>query len=683
MVAFEQLESRTLLAAEPAVLVNYLETSWLVDDPGFGGTRTTAAQTRLQPMMQTRITGDLTSGDVDMFLLDLVKGQYLSTGVSLGNTQLTLYDADAQVVARMNGPAALRQVPASGRYYLRLSDTLRNGTRRSYTLDIRPIGLNTSQADPELLQTDATGVYAIRDGSSLHIAGPTGHGFTLIGNWKQTSSGSGATSQTTFSASGTVKLRSIVGDIPIPIPAPASVRITTAPGAWGKYFGEIQSIDLGLQFRPMDLAAPFGRAWGMVFNNDIGGVNHNGGGFGVKLGGDPLLKDTGLPLNPTVPYLFYTDNKGFRANFGGIDANVAGSFGYAVVIDPGDSFFLGAKGVPVLGDVGFGVSAKGLIPFTPNAMPTGWNGGLFGNVFLKSGLDISAFNPAIPMNIDGDIVVDLDANNDGKRLGGLNQNISRMLANGLTVQSLGSTVDRVFGDLAIGVNGKASVGYEKSGFELSVPVGEGSLIYSGTRRATFVRGRSVNPFAGTPLEVFKPKTSIDIDGYAYRNGMIRLAASGTYNPWLYTMNASVVLDNTGVRASGTMKALGTNVRVNGSVLPSGRFTLTGDARVGLGPLSGTGRFTLRNTGSSVRLAASLSSRLSTTIAGVQVGGSVSASMSIGVNSRGLTYSGSGSASLFVGQISIGPSFSISNNQLAIGIDARPVLEAMVRVPLPA
>ena len=142
-------------------------------------------------------------------------------------------------------------------------------------------------------------------------------------------------------------------------------------------------------------------------------------------------------------------------------------------MDPADSFYIGAKGVPVVGDVGFGMSSQGLIPFSPNAKPSAFSDDLFGNVFIKAGLDISAFHPLIPLNVEGDIVIDLDANNDGRLLGGLKTNVSRMIARGFTTHALGTALERVFGDIAIGVNGKVNVGYEKAGFELSVPVGEG------------------------------------------------------------------------------------------------------------------------------------------------------------------------------------------------------------------
>lgn len=680
---FEKLETRTLLAADPVVLTNYLETSWRLDDPGFGNTRDTALNVNLSGMMQTRITGDLTGGDVDMFRVELAKGQYLNTKLDLGATRLTVYDAAGTLATKLVQADALWQVPRSGTYYLRLSDSTGAG-KRAYNLDLRPIGLKQGTPDPKLLQSESEGLYAIRDGSSLHIAGPTGHGFSLTGTWTQKTSGTGDATQTTYTATGLLKLRSVVGEIPIPIPAGATVRITTAPHKWGKYFGEIESMDLGIKIGPTDFSTPFGRTWGLVFKNDVAGLNHGGGGWGIRLGSDPLLKSTDLPLNPDVPYLFYTDTRGFFANFGGINANVKNSVGFSVVVDPSDSFFIGAKGVPVVGDVAFAVSTRGLIPFTPNATPSAWTGEqMFGNVYIKAGLDISAIAPQVPVNIDGDVVIDLDANNDGKFLGGLKSNISRMLATGFTPEALGSSVGRVVGDINIGVNGRVNLGWENSVFELSVPVAEGSLIYSASKQGIFARGRSVNPFDGTPLEVFKPRTAIDIDAYINRTGAFRLTGSGSYNPGLYTMNGSVVVDNAGARASGTMRALGTNVRVTGSVLSDGRFSLTGNANVNLGPLSGRGNFTLRNTGSAVSFGAGMNSTLATTISGVSVGGSVSANIAIGVNSRGLNYSGSGSANLFVGAISIGPSVSISNRQLAIRIQATPIIDEWLRIPLPA
>jgi hypothetical protein len=680
---FEALETRKLMAAEPVGLGNYLENSWRVDDPGFGGTRGSAMRADVSPMMRTRITGDLTASDVDMFRVGLAKGQFLNTKLDLTGTRLTVYDAAGKLAAKMARADELWQVPASGDYYLRLSDTTGAG-KRAYNLDIRPIGLNLGKPDPRVLQSDATGVYVVRDGTSLHIAGPTGHGFSLIGDWNQKTTGSGISIQTTYSAGGIVKVRSIVGDIPIPVPSPASIRITTEPGQWGRYFGEIESIDLGTQLGPMDFATPFGRSWGMVFNNSLAGANLGGGGWGIRLGSDTLLRDTDLPLSPAVPYLFYTDQKGFTGNFGGINVNAVGSFGYSVVVDPADSFFIGAKGVPVVGDVAFGVSRYGLIPFTPNATPSGFTGEeMFGNVYIKAGLDISAIAPQYPVSIDGDIVIDLDANNDDKFLGGLKTNISKMLANGFTPEAMGNTAGRVFGDVSIGVNGRVNVGWEKGIFELSVPVGEGTLIYSATKQGIFARGRSVNPFDGTPLEIFKPRNTINIDAAVYRSGTFRLAADGTYNPGFYTMNGSIVVDNNGARASGTMRALGTNVRVYGSVQGDGRFSLTGKANVNLGPLSGNANFSLVNTNRAVNFGASFNAKAAITVVGVEIGGKVDAKLAFGVNSRGITYSGSGSAVLFAGPVSVGPIIGISNNNLAIGVDLGLLGKPTVNIPLPA
>jgi len=676
---FEALETRKLLAADPVGLTNYVENSFQLDDPGFGGGRSSAQRVDVSPMMRTRITGDLTASDVDMFRVGLAKGQYLNTKLDLAGTRLTVYDARGRLAAKMARSDALWQVPASGDYYLRLSDTTGEG-RRAYNLDIQPIGLNSDKADAKLLQSGSSAMYAFRDGSALHIAGPTGHGFTLSGNWTQKNASTG----TTYTGTGVLTLRTVVGDVEVAVPAGASVKIITAPDTWGRYFGQITSMDLGFKLGPMDLAAPFGRIWGMVFKNDVAGANLGGGGWGIRLGSDPRLKDTDLPLNPDVPYLYYTDTRGFFANFGGINANVKESFGYSVVVDPADSFYLAAKGVPVIGDVAFGVSRDGLIPFAPNAIPTAFTGEeMFGNVYIKAGLDISAIAPQVPVNIDGDIVIDLDANDDDKFLGGLKTNISNMLESGFTPEAMGSTAARVLGDINIGVNGRVNVGWERGIFELSVPVGEGSLIYSAAKQGSFARGRSVNPFDGTPLEIFKPRRSIDIDAAIYRSGTFRLAANGSYNPGLYTMNGSLVVDNNGARASGTMRALGTNARVYGTVQGDGRFSLTGNASVNLGPLSGRANFSLINTNRAVNFGAAFNARAAFTVLNVGIGGSVDARLAFGVNSRGITYSGSGSAALFAGPVSVGPVISISSNNLAIGVDLGILGRPTVNIPLPA
>jgi hypothetical protein len=152
---------------------------------------------------------------------------------------------------------------------------------------------------------------------------------------------------------------------------------------------------------------------------------------------------------------------------------------------------------------------------------------------------------------------------------------------------------------------------------------------------------------------------------------------------LYTLDAQVTLDHRGVRAAGTLKALGANVRVTGNVNPNGTFNLTGSARASLGPISGNAGFSFVNTGSRVALSAALSAGVSTHVLGVKVGGSIAANVAIAATSAGLSYSARGSSKLFVGPVTIGPEVRISNRELAIRLDARPVLDHWLKVPLPA
>ena len=686
---YETLERRTLFSADPAVLMNLTEASLGGDNPDFGGSRGTAVRVPLTAMMQTRVAGQLSdASDVDMLRVDLNAGQFFGAsldGVEDGEVKMTMYDARARRVKATSAGELFYRVPRSGRYYVRLSNMDSDAPRHDYTLDLRPIGLSAEKSDPKLLQANADGMYAVRNGRELHITGPTGHGFTLLSDWRQQTTSDDEGIGSVYTAANSLTLRSIVGDVTLPVPKGTFVRITTELGQYGRHFGEIESIDFGIKLGPMELAKPFGNLWGSSFDNSAAGFNLNAGGWGIALGSDPLLKTTDLPLSPNVPYLFYTDNRGFTANFGGLDVNVKGSVGYSVVVDPADAFFLGAKGVPVVGDVAFGMSSAGVIPFTPSAPPAGLSGKIFGNVYIKGGLDISAIAPTIPVNVEGDVFIDVDANNDGKNFGGYKANVSRLLAAGFGRGSALTPAEtaRVFGDIDIGVNGGASVGYEKGAWELSVPVAEGTFVYSGTRQGLFARGRSVNPLAGTPLAVLGSRGSLDIDAQVYRSGTFRVAATGTYRPGPFTVNGSLVVDNAGARLRGTAGALGTRVMLSGSVLPDGRFTLSGRANVNLGPLRGSGSFTLRNTNRAVTFGAAFNARLATHVLGVEVGGRVNANLSFRATNRGLTYSGRGSAALFAGSISVGPHVAISNRNLAIGIDLGLLGKPTINVPLPA
>jgi hypothetical protein len=699
-INFESLEARQLFAANLTAGSGLIENSWRLNDPGFGNTRSTAAVVEVTPMLNSRVIGNLSdSNDVDMFKVRLTKGHYLTADVDSTTAtrptdmKLTIYDSKGKRVAANNNavdpetgeytsdPNLIYRVRKSGAYYLRLSNTKSYITGlQNYELNVRPVGLNTGNVSHELLQNDSGAMSAILNGKNLSVSGPTGHGFMLQGNWKKQVTGSGADAVATYSVTGKVVMRTLAGKVSMHVPRPMSLSITTQPNVFARQFGEVASIDWNADLGIAKIAKSFNRGFGLK----MGGLSvmPPQRAWGLKLGSDPLLQNTSLPVNPAVPYLYLIDNKSLDISFGGMSASPSQGYSAAFIVDPADSLFISAK-ANGLAEFAVGLSHDGLIPFTANTTPAGYTGEVYGHVFSKAGLDISAINPAVPLSVNGDITIDLDANDDGKTFGGLNRNTSELLAGGFSAKSLGKDVDRVFSDVDIAVNGEVEVGYEKAGFGLSVPVGEASVIYAGTRGALFARGGSVNPFQDTPLEVFGSRNRIDINAYVNRSGTFKINANGTYQPLFYRIDGDITLDNNGVRAAGTMKALGANVRVTGNINSNGTFNLTGKARAALGPISGDANFRFVNTGSRVSMSAALDARLATKVLGVDVGGSIAANVAIGATGSGLTYSARGSAKLFVGPVTIGPEVQISNRELAIRLDARPVLDHWLRVPLPA
>jgi hypothetical protein len=685
MTTMETLEGRQMLAAtKPVELSTCFENGWRVGDPGFGDTIRTASKLEISPMMRTVVQGDFSNGkDVDMFAIELSRGQVLIADGDGAN--MALRRGDGRLVTRSGSSLAYR-ARTSEVHYLQTWGDKSATTTRAYTLNVQPIGLNTGRPGPENLDAKG-GLYAFRDGRALSISGPSGHGFMLLGNWKHEVVNDGFGARSTYSATGNVMLDTAVGAVTLPIPNGLKLTVNTDSRQYGQHYGEVTSIDWTAQLGIVELSRPFGRSFGLSLANNFAGASVNARGWGVRLGGDPLLKNTGLPLNPAVPYLFYSDYRGFESSFGGVNLSLGGSAGASVVVDPVDSFFIGAKGVPVVGDVGFGLSYNGLIPFEPNATPKDWSGDVFGNVFIKAGLDIGDINPAIPVRIDGDIVIDLDANNDGKNLGGIKSNVSKLVSEGFSAASLGRAAARVFSDIAIAANGQVSVGFDKAGFELSVPVGESSLILSGPRAALFTRGRTAEPFRDTPLSFLKAplNSTYDIDGYLDLKGKFRLTLSGQTNVFDYRLGGSTLtLDNSGMRLASSIRALGATAALNGNISSNGGFTLTGSANANLANvIKGKASFTLSGGRGGASLRASLSGKVGTNIGSVFVGGSASASLQLSANKNGsLSYAGNARVSLGVGPVAIAPEVSITPNQLGFRVYVLGIVDHWITLNLP-
>lgn len=183
--------------------------------------------------------------------------------------------------------------------------------------EFRPIALSSttdSQLDPNHNAADAAalsytgGLYVFLDptGHYLSLAGPTGRGFRMMGNWRPSADIGGAVSNT---ATGKVTVMSSEGQVPLWLPPGGSFVVSTTGNSSGLY-GQVNTTGetafnvnldafngslqkLGLS--ESNLTTP-GSSWGIGLGADVGTAFSNAG--------------TGLaaPVNTAVPYIYYAGN---------------------------------------------------------------------------------------------------------------------------------------------------------------------------------------------------------------------------------------------------------------------------------------------------------------------------------------------------------------------------------------
>jgi hypothetical protein len=571
----ESLEDRTLMTAQPFVLGTVQEAT------DFGATTSAAKAVSLAAMQQTQVKGNLSNAsDVDMFRVDLRKGQIftaqaqLSASASLtspakgtAHAMLSLLNSQGSVVVASGVKEQLVcRVDQDGVYYVKLTRDDAKGatasTRRLYELDLRPIGLDNANTDPNLLRKNVSGAmaeYVWLNGDTLQISGPTGHGFSIRGNWVQTTSQSNGMISSTYSVTGTVYLVTALGDIRMSISDGQSLSVSSKPQLNGDFFGEVRAVDFNVvTFTVGQLRSTFGIKsqfgvgdMGIPDDTVITLSGRVGGFIGVGLGSDAALQSTKLPLNAAVPYLYFS-----------VNTVVAGQI--ALVADPSDpALFIKStvQGLPI-GPVeiqAIGFSQHGLIPYTPTTTPSQYTGQLSGHVLLQGSVDTTSIT-VIPSKVDGDITLNLDPNRTGKFLGGYGVTAADLVSlftdAPVANANFKEHATEVFKNLSVGINGTLRINpfadqqdafKEKHDGELAwlfsgrsftsraldwashkaldkgtdhealelLRIGEGSLIYDGPSLSAYFRGRSVNPFEqalkDTPLAQFVTKVGIDLD----------------------------------------------------------------------------------------------------------------------------------------------------------------------------
>lgn len=297
----------------------------------------------------------------------------------------------------------------------------------------------------------------LKPGGVLDIVGPTGAGFSLVGNWSVTTS---ATAPQSFSASGNVVLKTPAGDIPFVVPA-ASPLIVHAQSAI-KGFGNLVDASLtGLTIDTTSPSSPLNRLE-TVFGLHLAA----GGTWSIALGKD-LPGGSQMPLSASVPYLFSTFASGATASFGTQTVTAGNRRTLTAVLDPSDpSLYVQSD---ASSNFRVGTSLQGDLKFTPNQRING-NPPVFGNLFsagtnpFRSGATIDFGN--LRALATGDAVINFDVNRTTNLSGVTPDLVQKLLAGQIPI---GQALPGGLSNVSVGVNGSLRAGYTGSGFAGTSP----------------------------------------------------------------------------------------------------------------------------------------------------------------------------------------------------------------------
>ena len=409
-----------------------------------------------------------------------------------------------------NNPAYGFTAPHSGDYFVRLrtNEPFSSG----YTLELHRVAVATPSQNPAVLDEPGPMLVSL-NGNILSLTGPSGYGFSLIGNWNKSTTQlpKSALIETTYSmAEGTmIALRSVLGDIPMgAISTPITFR--TKPSRWGAVVGELDGSAI-----PIDVGVPFGSLTGEI-NNTFGayyeyqGVPRN---WEVRLG-ESIADTTAFnAVLKGVPYLYFNRHATVDAGFGIVDVT-QWSTEILMVVNPVDPSFgvridartLGGQNPPY-----WHFSTRGFVPFTPNQVPEAPGAiGLthfYGHVYANWQVEMIPEMTAL----DGSAIVDLDANDDGTI------EIDRSHVSELYAGHI-SPASPLLRDVNIGFNGRLTFHVPGSTLDLKLP--KTSIVYNGEQEGMWIRSSlaGVSPWSGTLLDQLETKQEDILEGQAFANG---------------------------------------------------------------------------------------------------------------------------------------------------------------------
>ena len=475
------------------------------------------------------------------------------------------------------------RAPATGSYLVALLNvpTKNLPADRSYTLDIQPIARDTAAPSPSSVvpatpsvapasvNSAATstavgpsstssaiigglpivgpGITGFLDTAGrLNLVGPTGYGFALTGNWTAiVTPAGGGTTGLTFIATAGVNIVSPLGQLPLPLPRGGALILTAQPNGAGGAFGTISQARMltGLAWLDALTTNFFQPVFGMNATFPVGSTSlqiqtAQGLQLGVALGSTINSSvDPNAPLNPNIPYLYYVVSGGLGGKFDNVSVGFAQTL-ESVIVDPADPmvyYGLILPALPVFASAGFGLSANGLIPFTPLQKPSQFSGSLSGNVYAQLELNLPIPElPVLAVNVNATTVIDLNANHDGAWLNYLESNPGTFIAALVTggLPGVVATNPALAADVALGVNGSVglTVNTVNNFLTITVSPAQGTLIDTGTTSPNvYFRGLATNGLAsGNFLQNFtsflSPNQTFILDG-AYLSATATLSAS--------------------------------------------------------------------------------------------------------------------------------------------------------------
>jgi len=328
--------------------------------------------------------------------------------------------------------------------------------------------------------------------------------------------------------------------------------------------------------------------------------------------------------------------------------------------------------IGIMGDAfffSFGFSEQGLIPFEPFMLPDVFSQSeqafLNGHYFVGGKGSFSE----IPFSIEGNIVINLDANGDGSPLGVSSDDTVLNPDGSFDFDSLIDALD----DVEVGVNGKLNAEIDFGAVGLTIPLASASLMFQDDIIA-FKGGTEASPFSGTVLD-FISVTTASIDGHInFATGAFEVEATMNtprVGGFRIDGSARMIITNTSATFRGDINSpipfISGSARLYGNIDTSGLFTLRANvhASIPVGPVThgGSANFELTNVGgfsfsADLKVGVTVSAGVCDIFLGVMGDINISTSGSI---------SGSGHIGGSCGDISVGLGFGFSTSGFYIDL----------------